>query len=353
MTQNQKQSVIILYGGPSVEHEVSIISAQTVIDHLDAEKYDIVPCYIDHSGRFFVSCAPDACAEKKHDPISRLDSLKQFLDFPALKSSVLFNACHGTFGENGALQGFIEMLDLPYTGDDILCSGICFDKAVSKALLKQSGLPVIEGITYHKGEPLPERLPFPYPVFVKPSNCGSSVGVTRVAEEKELRRAIDIALQYDTHVLIEKEIRGPELQIGVIGRETLVASRPGVYGIADQYAFFDYDAKYTDDRTQLLIPFEGMSEETEARARALAVQAATVLRVNSYARVDIFLSLDGELIINEINTSPGMTSHSMFPQLWRVTQEHCLPTIASVLDEIIAMALQNHQAKSALTYQLN
>lgn len=333
------KNIYVLYGGPSVEHEISITSALSVIRGLDREKYRVYPVYVDKQGRFFPQDEGETEEElTETKDIDRNRSLAAFLSEMKTENTVLFPVMHGTYGEDGTIQGLLELLNLPYTGDGVLASALCMDKGYLADVFEKNDIPqadylVAETPEQYRADYISERISLP--VYIKPCNSGSSVGVHFVEKEEELERAVADASRYDNRVLIQKAVDGHELQIAVIGNEKPLASRPGVYGVPEDYSFFDYEAKYNDDNTKLIVPFP-MEKETEEKARTLAEKAYRIAGCEGYARVDIFLSEKG-LLVNEINTCPGMTSHSMFPRLWSVTEEIGCPPFSDVLDRIIAL----------------
>ncbi|MDO5754779.1 MAG: D-alanine--D-alanine ligase family protein [Tissierellia bacterium] len=343
------KNIFVLYGGPSVEHEVSITSAAKVIGALDRNKYRVFPFYIDKEGCFHQQ--EDGRTEEELTRTRDRDrwlSIADFLSTAELKNGIIFPVMHGTYGEDGSFQGFLEVLDRPYTGDNVLSSALCMDKGMCSDIFKAHGIPQANYVIFQKENPPSTDdvlRQIPLPLYVKPCNGGSSVGVHFVTKIEDLKNALTDAFSYDRRIIVEEAIEGEELQIGVLGNDQPLASRPGVYGVPEEYDFFDYDAKYNDDNTKLLLPFP-MEKEKEQEARALAERAYEVTGCCGYARIDIFLRKDDQkLIVNEINTSPGMTSHSMFPKLWTVTEENKNLTYPQVLDRIIELAEENYERK--------
>ena len=350
----------VLFGGESPEHEVSLRSAKNVIEAIDRERYDIVLIGVDRRGRWhladesrFLRHASDPRRIRLPEAPVRLavtpgrrprivpvppgpedfgeredpgEGRPEPAELPEL--DVVFPVLHGPFGEDGTVQGLLRLAHLPFVGPGILGSAVCMDKDVAKRLLRDAGIPVAPFITVLSRGEAPSWdeavAALDAPIFVKPANMGSSVGVSRVETDADYQRALDEAFSFDTKVLLERTIRGREIEISVLGNETPEASIPGE--IAPTHAFYSYEAKYLDhDGADLLIPAD-LDAETTARARDIAVRAFRALCCEGMARVDLFLATRacgalpaGSLVVNEINTLPGFTRISMYPKLWDAT----------------------------------
>ena len=346
----KKLRIAVLFGGRSGEHEVSIRSAASVISALDRDKYAITPIAIAKNGRWLSPAdslgllPPEARGELSTDPvnISREPESASGVD-------VVFPVIHGTFGEDGTLQGLLELSDVAYVGSGVLGSACGMDKDVMKRLFREAGLPTVEHITLKRHE-IAERWKdaadrFGYPLFVKPANLGSSVGVAKADNDAELRAALEDAAQYDRKLIVERAVRGREIEVSVLGNDTPEASPPGE--IVPTVGFYDYEAKYVSDSAKLEIPAKLTPEQT-AEVRRLAVAAFQAVGCRGLARVDSFLeTATGRFLLNEVNTMPGFTSISMYPKLWEAGG---LP-YPQLLDRLIELALESHREKQATRYE--
>jgi D-alanine-D-alanine ligase len=345
-----KTRIAIVFGGRSGEHEVSLRSAESVLNALDPEKYDVVPIAITHEGRWLTSnAARQLAAPKKmiEDTLTKGDSV---LMAPEPSESgpvdVVFPVLHGTFGEDGTIQGLLELADLPYVGAGVLGSAVGMDKDVMKRLLRDAQLPIVDYWSIRKYEiesfVKTKSASLPYPVFVKPANLGSSVGITKVHNADELKPALETAAEFDRKIVIEQGIDAREIEISVLGNDDPIASMAGE--IIPSREFYDYAAKYKDDDSRLLIPAPISKEQAEV-ARALAIRAFRVLECSGLARVDLFLEKGTDrFLVNEINTLPGFTSISMYPKLWEATG---VP-YSELIDRLIALAIERHAEKKKL-----
>lgn len=334
-----KIQLLLLFGGESAEHEVSIRSASNVYDALDKTKYDISLCYIDRGGRWWRTkeVAERSAADAQLHPAlgegRLIDSAGE-----GIRPDVIMPILHGPNGEDGSVQGLARLLHVPVVGCDILSSAICMDKDVAKRLLSQAGISVVDSVVHRTGQPAPIyddiRKELGDLLFVKPANLGSSVGVSRVESAAELQAALTEAHKHDHKVIIERAIVGRELECAVLGNEKPEASVIGE--IMPKETFYSYNAKYaTDSQTKTSADIElpdGLADEI----RELAIRAYTALECRGLARVDFFLSEDNTLYINEINTLPGFTSISMYPQLWRASGT----SYTKLLDRLVELALE-------------
>jgi len=343
--------VILLFGGKSVEREVSRISARTIAGGLDARRYEVVPIAVGADGRFLSAMessrlltegrVPDRFLGEK-DASSATSALVPAEIAPG-RADVVFPIIHGTSGEDGALQGFLELLGLPYVGAGVTASAIGMDKAVFKALLRDSGIPTTRAVAVRGSVELSEP-PFPLPLFVKPVNGGSSVGVTKVKRAEDLALAIASALRYDDRALVEEGVDAREIECAVLGNAEPRASVPGE--IVPGREFYDYEDKYLEDRARFIIPAE-LSDAAREEVRRLACEVFLLAGVAGMARVDFFVERQTErVLVNEINTLPGFTAISMYPKLWEASG---LP-LPDLLDELIRLAFERHQLRQRLSH---
>jgi D-alanine-D-alanine ligase len=363
MTQSQKLRVGIIFGGRSGEHEVSLVSATSVMNALDKEKYEIVPIGITQEGRWISSAESlkllksGAGAENEPERFLVPEPGRRSLVssngevHPELKLDVVFPVVHGTYGEDGTLQGLLELANIPYVGAGVLASSIGMDKIVQKQLHKHAGLPVVKyewflsrHCTFHPKKVVASiERNLTYPMFVKPSNTGSSVGISKAHNRKELLDAIALAAQFDRKVIVEQGVRNArEIEVSVLGNDQPIASVPGE--IIPSNEFYDYDAKYVDGKSVAIIPAK-LPKAAVKKIRRLAVQAFTALDGAGMARVDFFVvKKTNRIYLNEINTIPGFTSISMYPKLW----ESSGITYSELLDKLIHLALERHREKENL-----
>jgi D-alanine-D-alanine ligase len=316
--------VAVLYGGRSGEHEISLRSAESIIAGLDRAKYEVQRIFITPEGRWEPrALSPEPGANPGID--------------------VVFPVLHGTFGEDGTVQGLLELADLPYVGAGVLASAVAMDKEVTKRLLAERGLPVVEYFTAWHG--YFQVFDFPYPRFVKPANLGSSVGISKVNNLAEQQAALDLAIQYDRKVLVERGIVGREFECSVLGNESPLAAIP--CEVIPSREFYDYEDKYLLDAAKLIVPAPLTPEQT-AEMQRLAVAAYRAVECEGMARVDFLLEIaSGKFYINEINTIPGFTSISMYPKMW----EAAGVPFAELLDRLIELALDRHRIRQSMRYK--
>jgi len=360
-------TVGVLFGGRTGEHDVSLCSAASVVSALDASRYAVVAIGIDRAGRWYVQDAPEVVPDPEFGRKMRLErtgtwlaanhpddnrlTLREIGSGQEVRLDVVFPVMHGTYGEDGTLQGLLELAMVPYVGADVIGSAIGMDKDVSKRLLAQAGIPVTPGVTVsrrdwerRKREMVDEAIGrLGLPLFVKPSCAGSSVGVRKAKSEAELCDAVDFAMQFDTKVLVERSVPCREIECAVLGNDEPAASVLGE--IVPNHEFYSYEAKYLDpDGARLSIPADVPSALAE-EIRSCACRAFTVLCCAGLARVDFFLDREtGAYYLNEINTLPGFTSISMYPKLWEASG---LP-YAALLDRLIDLAFERHAVRAAL-----
>lgn len=353
-----KLRVGLVYGGRSVEHEVSLQSAASILRNLDPSRYEVWLVAIDHDGRWRLG-APGTSLESAlargvpvQLPATPTQNALQPLAGPSspIALDVLFPIVHGHGGEDGTLQGLLELAGLPYVGSGVLGSAIQMDKEVSKRLLEQAGIPVCpwrvvresELARDPRGVALRVADELGLPVFVKPANSGSSVGIAKVNEVRSLARALAEATRYDTKLLVEHALDAREIEVAVLGDDAPEASVPGE--IRPRREWYDYEAKYVDESTELLVPAPLSDEESE-RVRDLALAAFRALEGAGLARADFLLErATGTFYLNELNSLPGFTEVSMYPRLWEASG---LP-YPQLLDRLVELALARHARRSKL-----
>jgi D-alanine-D-alanine ligase len=341
--------LVVLFGGRSAEHEVSCVSALHVVRAADPTRYDVLPVGITRDGRWVEAgeavAALEAGAAALPDPDAstgrEVDPLPVVLPRARGEQVVVLPLLHGPMGEDGTVQGLLELAGVPYVGAGVLASAVAMDKPTTKDVLARRGIPVARWLSVRETEiddDLAGRVgaALGWPVFVKPANLGSSVGVTRADDPDAFHAAVDEALRYDEFVMIEEAIAGREIEVAVLGNAHPRASLPGE--VVPSHDFYDYEDKYHDGAAELLIPAP-LPPEVTARVQTLAVAAFKALRVDGMARVDFFYEADGRgLLVNELNTIPGFTPISMYPKLWEASG---LP-YAKLIDELVQLALERH-----------
>ena len=340
-----RQRVAVIFGGRSGEHEVSVRSARSVIGALDRERWEVAPIGVTRAGEWrSVAETEEALAdsvEALHEGGTLLTSGRALADLGAC--DVAFPLIHGTYGEDGCLQGLLKLADIPYAGAGVAASAVGMDKALQKALFAEAGIPVARYVVLRRWEierDIEEAYRFiedevGYPCFAKPANGGSSIGITRVASREDLGRAFAAALPHDEKVVVEQAVVGREIECSVLGNEAPEAA--AVVGeIEPDREFYDYDSKYAaDSKTALHIPAR-IGDEAAARVRELAVRMYVAMGCEGYARVDFFVGADGDATGSEVNTIPGFTSISMFPRLWEASGLAYTDLLTRILDLAIA-----------------
>ena len=338
---SRRVRVAVLFGGRSSEHEISVASAQSVLAGLDPDRYEAVSIEIAKDGRWQLGPAsqPSLAAE------SSVETLPVVADSPPAAAlgtiDVVLPILHGPFGEDGTVQGLLELAGIPYVGAGVAASALCMDKDLFKAVLRDRGIPVARNVTVRDGDAI--HHPFPYPVFVKPARLGSSVGISKVHGEDELEAAVTLARRHDDKVLIEEGIEGVEVECGVLGNRDPVASVVGeIVAHADWY---DYSAKYDEGGMDLVVPAR-IAAESDERVRTLAVESFVATECEGMARVDLFVRPDGDVVVNEINTIPGFTATSVYAKLFEASG---IP-YAELLDRLVALALERHGRRDRLAF---
>jgi D-alanine-D-alanine ligase len=353
----------ILFGGRSGEHEVSLASAASVIRGLDPDKYEAVPIGITKEGHWLVGAGaqkmlPEVLKSGQRvmmtaDPtdaaLVRLDG-----SGGGQRIDVVFPVMHGTYGEDGTIQGLLDLAGLPFVGAGVLGSAIAMDKDVAKRLLQAAKIPVVPWVAVQRADW--ERSPheiqeliekkFEYPVFVKPATLGSSVGMTKVHSREELATGLNLAAEFAMKILVERNMIAREIEVSVLGNSDPRASVPGE--IVPHREFYDYAAKYLEEGTQLLIPAKLKPAQVE-KIQKYAVEAFRALELSGMARVDFFLEKKGgKIFLNEVNTIPGFTSISMYPKMWEASG---IP-FRELIDKLIELALEQHREKARTKYQI-
>jgi D-alanine-D-alanine ligase len=369
----KKLRVGVIFGGRSGEHEVSIRSAQAIIQAFSQKQYEVVPIAIGKEGKWL---APSQSAQLLPASLHRLLALRSdqprgdvaILGDPSHKGlitlqgqnsspvteklDVVFPAIHGTFGEDGTLQGLLEMADVPYVGCGVLASSCGMDKVTMKSLFVQAGLPICKHIWFLRSQwrSDPDKIvrkvktSIGLPCFVKPANLGSSVGVSRAKDKTSLIDAIDLAAEYDRKIMVEEEIDGREIECAVLGNDEPQASLPGEYVVYDEAAkFLDYTEKYANTGNVSFVVPAPLSKSLTTKIQKMAIQAFQAIDGAGLARVDFFLHRKtGELLVNELNTMPGLTEVSGYPKMWQASGLN----FTKLLDSLVELAFERHREKS-------
>jgi len=360
---SRKLRVGVLFGGRSGEHEVSLASAASIIRGLDPQKYEAVPIGITKEGHWLIGegaqkMLPEVLRTGQRVVMSAdpTESALMPIDGSARgqKLDVIFPVIHGTFGEDGTMQGLLELAGLPFVGAGVLGSAIGMDKDIAKKLMQVAGIPVVPWIAVQRADW--ERQPkeirraiekkFKYPVFVKPATLGSSVGMTKVHSRAELGPALDLAAEFAMKIMVERAVSAREIEVSVLGNHDPRASIPGE--IVPHREFYDYAAKYLEEGTQLLIPAKLKKPEIK-KVQSMAITSFRALELSGMARVDFFIEKrGGKIFLNEVNTIPGFTSISMYPKLW---EANGIP-FRELISQLIDLALEQHREKARTKYQI-
>jgi D-alanine-D-alanine ligase len=335
----------LLAGGRSSEHEISLASAASVAAALDPERYEVTTIAIGRDGRWALP-AGDRRAELE------ARTTAETLPVPADSAPATLGAVdvvlpilHGPFGEDGTVQGLCELAGVAYVGPGVLASSVCMDKDVFKTLMRGAGIPVAPHVALRLGDPV--HNPFGYPVFVKPANMGSSVGISKVRSADELEDAVALARRHDEKVMVEEFVAGMEIEVGVLGNlPDPVASLPGQV-VAHNADWYDFSSKYDEGGSELVVPPPGLSEEQIARARELALAAFVATSCEGMARADFFVrKSDGEVVMNELNTIPGFTATSFYSRLFAASGI----AYEDLLERLIGLAVERHERRKGLEY---
>lgn len=338
--------IFMIYGGKSAEHDISIISAYHIMQEIYYDYYEVLPIYVSADGEW----RKGKLIEKKEE-IPTLSELRKIqgnpFDFQELKSenSIAFPILHGPNGEDGTIQGLFEIMNVPYIGSGVLASAAGMDKIISKTLFKDAGIPIVpyQVVTPSDWETSPDEVlsniieELAYPLYVKPANLGSSVGISEVNDIEELKAGIELAFSYDHRVLVEKGIKGTEMEVAVLGNEDIHTSVIGA--LIKEVSFYDYDSKYITKDVKLEIPAK-LPKDISKKIRHYAAKAFMAIDGNGLSRVDFFVTEDYDIYINEINTFPGFTPISMYPKLWEETGL----VYGDLIEELIQLGIQRHKA---------
>lgn len=358
-----KLRVGVLFGGKSGEHDVSLLSATSVMESMDLDRYQVIPIGIDRQGEWLLGegslqmltgIMQEEIQQQIASNLPHWAKNVETTGFSLLRKEwmdVVFPVLHGTYGEDGTIQGFLEIVNLPYVGAGVLASAVGMDKVTTKKIFAQAGLPQAKYVDFHRNElweheeDVIQRIEdeLGYPCFVKPSNLGSSVGISKASDRKGLREALKLAAKYDVKLVVEEFISAREIEVAVLGNHQPQASVPGE--IISSNDFYDYNAKYIDGKSKLQIPAK-LSEQTTQKIQKMAVEAYQAIDGSGLSRVDFFVYPEDErIVINEINTMPGFTAFSMYAKLW----EYSGIRYPELVDRLIQLALERHREKESLT----
>lgn len=353
----KNQSIIVLFGGQSGEHEVSLGSAQSVLNALDRTRYEVQTIGISKEGKWFWGVEPKDWETSDivskdipqvtlvHDPSDPRFIALDGKELPNQgKFDLIFPVLHGPFGEDGTIQGLFEMANVPYVGSGVLGSSLGMDKDRMKAVFATAGLPMARSLTLLRAQYKVDsdqtlnriELEIGYPCFIKPANLGSSVGISKAYNREDLKKSIELAALYDRKLVIEENIDGREIEVSVLGNESPQASIPGEILPAND--FYDYEAKYNDTGSRLIIPAP-LGTETKSKLQEMAVKAFQAVEASGLSRVDFFLTSDQQIYVNEINTLPGFTQISMYPKLWEASG---IP-YSELINRLINLGLERFQ----------
>jgi D-alanine-D-alanine ligase len=342
----ERLRVAVIQGGRSSEHEISLASARSVIDALDPERYDVRAIDIRRDGRWELNSQAAQALTKAETPeaglpvpVARNGAVEPLGDV-----DVVFPILHGPFGEDGTVQGLLELANVAYVGAGVAASAVCMDKDLFKAVMRAKNVPVVPSVTVRRWQRGEVESPFGFPVVVKPSRLGSSVGISIVRRAEDLPRAVELAFEHDEKILLEEYVVGVEVECSVLGNEQPIASIPGeiVPLVSDWY---DYSAKYDEGGMELVVP-PRISEEATARVQELAVASFIASECEGMARVDFFVRENGEVLVNELNTIPGFTATSVYAKLFEASG---IP-YAELLDRLVELALERRDRRAKLRY---
>lgn len=345
----KKISVAILFGGKSAEHEVSVMSARNVAEAIDRTKYDVRLIAISESG---VWLPPGESADYLRLASRQVPAVQSTALVPGSEGrigaeviDVVFPVLHGTYGEDGTVQGLLELADVAYVGAGVLGSAVAMDKEVMKRLLREAGIPVGKFVALRRGETLTfseaEKL-LGSPMFIKPANLGSSVGISKVRSEQEYTVALDLAFAFDNKILVEQYIEGKEVECAVLGNENPQASVPGELIV--HHEFYSYEAKYLDPNGMTARIPADISKDAIKRVQELSIATFKTLDCSGMGRVDSFVTKDDAVYVNEINTLPGFTNISMYPKLWEASGLH----YRDLIDRLITLARERYEQRKQL-----
>jgi len=336
--------VAVVMGGRSSEHEISLASARSVLEALDPERYEAVTVEIDRKGQWQLgggeqrALPKGSAAETLPIPTGSVPATLADVD-------VVFPILHGPFGEDGTVQGLLELAGVPYVGAGVAASALCMDKDLFKSVMRDHDIPVARNVTVREGDPVEN--PFGYPVFVKPARLGSSVGISKAFSPEELDEAVELAFRHDEKVLVEEFVPGVEVECSVLGNQDPIASLPGeiVSHGFDGADWYDFSAKYEEGGMDLIVP-PRVSPESIARVQELAVSSFVASECEGMARVDFFVRESGDVVVNELNTIPGFTATSVYAKLFEASGI----SYPELLDRLIQLALERHERRSRLRF---
>jgi D-ala D-ala ligase N-terminal domain protein len=339
-----KQTLILLYGGRSAEREVSVLSAESVMRAVNYDKFSVKTYFITKAGDFIKTqeFTEKPSADEKLMTNATVDLSQQVKPSDIYEeNAVVFPVFHGPMGEDGSIQGFLEVLRLPYVGCNILSSSVAMDKITTKRILESAGIPQVPYVAVIEGENLEEKIAeieekLTYPIFTKPSNMGSSVGISKSENQEELRAALDLAFKYDSRVLVEQGVNAREIEVGLLGNYDVKSTLPGE--VVKDVAFYDYEAKYIDNKITMDIPVK-ISDEVISVMRTNSETAFRALGGQGLARCDFFYTDEGDIFLNELNTMPGFTQWSMYPLLWEnmgLPYSELIETLVNLAEEAFA-----------------
>jgi D-alanine-D-alanine ligase len=337
--------IAVILGGRSSENAISLASAASVIDALEASGNEVVPVQIDRAGRWQLPGRRETRElGSRSEPGSSLPERLPSRDVATTLADVdvVFPVLHGPFGEDGTVQGLLELAGVPYVGAGVLASALCMDKDVFKSVMRDQGIPVTENITLRLGDE--PRNPFGYPCFVKPARLGSSVGITKAHDDDELAQGVALAFEHDEKVLVERFVEGTEVEVGVLGNLTPIASLPGEIVVTTN-EWYDYEAKYDEGEMDLVVPAR-LTEAQIERAQELAVRAFVATDCEGMARADLFVRADGDVLMNELNTIPGFTATSVYARLF---EESGIP-YPDLLDRLAGFAVERFERRRLLRF---
>lgn len=363
LQKKKKLRVGIIFGGKSTEHEVSLQSAKNIFQFIDKEKYKVVLIGIDKKGKWYLTKDSRFLLHADNPNLIKLNRSNDKMTLilgekaeqlicssshrPVGPIDVIFPVLHGPYGEDGTIQGFLKIADIPFVGTDVLGSAISMDKDVTKRLLIEAGIPTVKFLTLHHSsikqisfKTVKNKLGLPF--FIKPANMGSSIGINKVKNKEQFALFLKEAFQYDNKILIEEAIKGREIECAVLGNENPIASLPGE--IIPQCEFYSYKAKYLDDKGSILKIPAKLSSKIVTQIQNLSVKVFKLLECKGMARVDFFLKNNQEIIVNELNTIPGFTKISMYPKLWEVSGI----SYSQLIDRLIQLALERFKEEKRI-----
>ena len=355
---SNKKTVAIIYGGKSVEHKISINSAKNVYEFLDKNTFDTILIYISTEGKWYLKDAVDADFKEENELFLVLNPQeKGFFHVSSgkkLNPDIVFPVLHGTDGEDGSIQGMLEAIEMPFIGTGVLGSSISMNKLYSKKLMDAAGIPVSKYTFFHYHErdsisfqEVKKQLNLPF--MAKAANLGSSVGVHKISSEEKFNSALEDIFNFDKTVIFEEFVEGRELECAVIGNSSPEATLPGEIIVSGNHEFYTYEAKYLDpEAAKLQIPAAVDSAISE-KIQDLSIKSYVTLACEDFARIDLFLKANGEILINEINTIPGFTNSSMFPMMWKEKGLEFTP----LLTKLVELAFEKHESKQRLSNNFN